>query len=72
MNDDKSEAIAKVIVGLPFSALTAVALVYLASLSWLSAGVIGVAIAGVVLGVACVGPYLVASGVREYREVTEI
>jgi len=70
VSDPKHEALAKVFVAIPFLVLTPVMALYVISGVWLSAGVIGVALAGVAGGVGLVGPYLAVEGVSEYREVT--
>jgi len=70
MAEPRHEAIAKVIVAVPFLVLTPVMALYVLSGAWLSAGVLGVLFAGIAGGVGLVGPTLIVQGVSEYREVT--
>lgn len=70
MNDDKAEAIAKILLGALLMGASIPAGLYLVTLTWLSYGILGFVLAGVAGAVAFIGPYGIATGVSEYREVT--
>ena len=70
MNDDKAEAIAKIALGTLLMGASIPAALYVVTLSWLSYGILGAILAGVAGAVAFIGPYGIATGVSEYREVS--
>lgn len=70
MAEPKHEALAKITLGVPFLAVTLLAAFYVLSGAWLSMGILGILLAGLAVGAGAVGPYYVATGVAQYREVT--
>jgi 4-amino-4-deoxy-L-arabinose transferase-like glycosyltransferase len=70
MSEPKHDALGKITLGVIFLAPTLLAGFYVLSGAWLSMGLFGILLAGLAVGIGAVGPYYLATGVSEYREVT--
>jgi hypothetical protein len=69
MDEATGEAIARIIMGAVITPMSILAALFVFSLAWLDLGILGIVLVGIAGAVALLGPFGIASGVQQYREV---
>lgn len=60
---------ARIVIGALITPVSILAAIFVVSLVWLDLGLLGIVLVGVAGAVALLGPFGIASGVQQYREV---
>jgi len=69
MDEDMGEAVARIVMGALITPVSILAVLFMVSLVWVDLGIFGIVLVGIAGAVALLGPFGIASGVQQYREV---